>query len=140
MTTQTREGTPRSERELPPCSSPQAPSTPTRPTQLPLFYRYDHGPWDRAHHTAAWQEIAHALPRGLGIEYDGREWRIVTVSADMRRHLEALDIAEGEVIPDPVLIEQRRRSALARMQVAQARDVLRAIQLEHDIAREEGAA
>jgi hypothetical protein len=119
-----------------------------RHSQLPLF---SFGPtmWDRQHRAASLMEIARALPRNLSIEYDGKEWRVVVLSAEAQRYLEELEVLEGEVIPDAVMVEQRRRSTFARMQVQQAKDVLRAMQLDHDITgarralallEEEGAA
>jgi hypothetical protein len=100
--------------------------------QLPLFSRSiaDPGPWRHGHRQAAWQEIARALPANLGLEYTADGWRIITVPHEMRRALEALDIAEGDVIPDAVMLEHRRRVCEAELLVAQAKAVLRAVNIE----------
>lgn len=104
-----------------------------RPTQLPLF---SHGPtlWDRAHRAAAWQEIARALPANLGLEWSPDGWRIIVVPVATRRALAALDIAEGDVIPDPVILERRRRALEAELMLAQAQAVLRTVQAENETA------
>jgi hypothetical protein len=103
-----------------------------RATQPPLFSRSvcDPGVWRHGHRQAAWQEIARALPANLGLEYTANGWRIITVPHEMRRALEALDIAEGDVIPDDVMRERRRRVTEAELLVAQAKAVLRAVNLE----------
>jgi hypothetical protein len=103
-----------------------------RHEQPPLFSRSicDPGPWRHGHRQAAWLEIARALPANLGLEYTVDGWRIITVPAEMRRALEALDIAEGDVIPDAVMLEHRRRVCEAELLVAQAKAVLRAVNLE----------
>jgi hypothetical protein len=102
------------------------------PAQLPLFSRSvcDPGPWRHGHRTAAWQEIARALPASLGLEFTADGWRIITVPNEMRRALDALDIAEGDVIPDAVMRERRRRVVEAELLVVQAKAVLRAVNLE----------
>jgi hypothetical protein len=100
--------------------------------QLPLFSRRlgNPGPWRHSNHAASWLEIARALPASLGLEFTADGWRIITVPHEMRRALEALDIAEGDVIPDAVMRERRRRVVEAELLVVQAKAVLRAVNLE----------
>lgn len=103
---------------------------PARPVQPPLF---NLGPsiWDRAHHAATLREISHALAPNIGWELTAEHgWRLVTIPAATRRALQALDIAEGDVIPDPVMCERRRRVTEADLRLAQARAVLRSVQAE----------
>jgi len=108
----------------------------SRPEQLPLF-QYGPSIWDHCHAAIDVLALARELHCSVGLETtDGRNWRVITVDADTRRALEALEVYEGDVIPDPVMREQRLRNVLARRQVEQAKDVLRGVQLEHDIARE----
>lgn len=102
--------------------------------QLALFERGPN-PWSRAHRAVTWLEIARALPANLGVETtDGVTWRIVNMPLATRRALEALDIAEGDVIPDDVMREQRRRTLHADLQLQQARAVLRSVQAENETA------
>lgn len=110
-----------------------------RPTQIPLF-QWGPSIWDRAHRTATWQEIARALPANLGVELTAEHgWRVIVVPAETRRALEAMEVTEGEVIPDALMRERRRWAVESDLMLAQARAVLRSVQAEHD-ARTEAVA
>lgn len=91
------------------------------------------GPWGRANHTAAWMEIARALPANLGVEFTAEHgWRIIALSADTRRTLELLDITEGDTLPDAVMLERRRRHLAAQLLLEQARAVLQSVQVDNE--------
>lgn len=101
--------------------------------QLPLWPAAVPNPWSRAARAATWLEIAQALPANLSVEFTAEHgWRIVPLSVEARRALELLDISEGEVIPDPVMLERRRRHVEAQLMLDQARAVLRSVQVDNE--------
>lgn len=103
--------------------------------QMPLWPAAVRSTRRDASPSVAWLELARVLPAHLGVEFSREHgWRVIVVDAEMRRSLELLDIYEGDVVPDSVLLERRRRATEAQLLLDQAQAVLRAVQTDIEAA------